>query len=74
MDDEIKFEVYIEVVYIQEWRDGAVFRTESGGCRWMPKDIVDANVPSVTNVMYVAATDEFAMSNMTIRRARAAQS
>jgi hypothetical protein len=66
--DELKYEVYVEVFYIQMWRDNAVYRTESGGCRWMRKEIVDANMPTLTNVIYAAANDEFANNNMTVRR------
>jgi hypothetical protein len=67
----MEYEVYIEVFHIQEWRGGAVYRTESSGCKWMSKKVVDSNLPNMTNVLYVAANDEFAQNNMTIRRKQA---
>ncbi len=66
--EDLEYEVYVEIFYIQEWRDNSVYKTASGGCRWISKAIADANIPSATNVMYVAANDKFAQENMTIRR------
>jgi hypothetical protein len=65
---DIEYEVYVEVFAIQMWRDDAVYRTKSSGCRWMSKKVVDNNLPGLTNIIYAAASDEFASNNMTIRR------
>jgi hypothetical protein len=62
-----EYEVYVQVFYIQEWRDDSVFKTEPGDCRWMSKDVVDENRPRLTNIIYASANDEFAKNNMTIR-------
>lgn len=67
---EPRFEVYMELFRITQWRDGCVYRTESLGCSWFPKAVVDANHPAGSNLMYVAASDEFAATHSTIRLAR----
>ena len=64
------YEVYMELFRITQWRDGCVYRTESEGCAWFRKALVDANRPAETNLMYVAASDEFAATHSTIRLAR----
>ena len=69
IDDHSLYEAYVEVYVILEWRDGAVFRTESVGHRWVSMETTKANHPNVTNVIYAAANDEFAKNNMTIRKA-----
>lgn len=64
----MEYEVYIEAFVIQEWKGDTVYRTTSAGCRWVDKKVVDNNLPNLTNVLYVAASDEFANNNSSIRR------
>lgn len=64
---ERRYDVYREKYKITEYRDGAVYRTESQGVGWFPMEDVDANVPAISGIGYVAANDEFARTNMTIR-------
>jgi hypothetical protein len=66
--DEIEYELYMEKFLITMWRDGTVYRTESQGCGWIPERVYIDNKPSKTNVMYIAATDEYARTHMTTRR------
>jgi hypothetical protein len=61
-------EAYREKFEITEWRDGCVYATRSLGCGWFDVDEMNANRPAETGVMYVAASDEFAQNNMTIRK------
>jgi GNAT superfamily N-acetyltransferase len=66
-----EYEVYVEVFYILEREpDYSIKRTESSGSRWVAQTVVDANLPDVTNVVYAAASDEFAHNNSTIRKRR----
>jgi hypothetical protein len=58
----------MEQFRVTEWRDGCVWTTESNGCGWFSEDLVHANVTSYTGIMYVAASDDFARNNMTIRK------
>lgn len=67
MSGDEEYEVYVEKFIIDEWRDGCIFRTASQGYGWFPKVEVDNNKPRETQVIYAAASDEFANSNMTIR-------
>ena len=63
-----EFELYLEEFEVTAWKDGAVYKTKSLGARWFLQNSIDANKPSKTNRLYVAASDDFANSNMTIRR------
>ena len=65
---DIEYEVYVEVFAVQEWRRDEVLRTASTGTRWVNKKVVDNNLPNLTNIIYAAASDEFAKDNVTIRR------
>jgi len=67
---EIEYEVYRERFRITERRDGCVYRTESLGTGWFDDNMVKANEPGKTDIMYVAASDEFAENNTTIRKKR----
>ena len=64
------YEEYREKFRITEWRDGCIYGTVSLGCGWFPQEEIHGNLPAVTKIMYVAASDEFAKNNMTIRRAK----
>lgn len=65
----IKYEVYREMFAITEWRDGSVYRTESLGCDWFPQDLVDSNLPRVTQVMWVPVSKVHPMADQVcIRR------
>ena len=66
----VPYEHYREVFRITSWRDGCVYDTESLGCMWVAGAVIAANVPGETNLMYVAASDEFANTHMTVRRPR----
>jgi hypothetical protein len=66
---EPAYEEYRELFRITEWRDGCVFRTESLGYGWFPQAEVKANRPAESDLIYAAASDEFAQTHMTIRRA-----
>ncbi len=63
-------EQYREKVQITKWRDGAVMETRSLGCGWFAEDVVEANKPRESGIMYIAASDDFARNNMTVRVAR----
>lgn len=65
-----KYDVYRSLYRILEYRDGAVYRTAHVSTGWFPAEDVDANVPAISGVQFVAADDEFARSNMTIRTRR----
>jgi hypothetical protein len=62
------YEEYREVFKITEWRDGCIYKTVSLGHGWFSKDIIDINKPDESNLIYAAASDDFARENMTIRR------
>jgi hypothetical protein len=62
-------ERYVEKVRVTQWRNDCVYRTESLGTGWFPESAITANVPQKTWILYVAASDEFARTHMTIRRA-----
>lgn len=64
---ERRYDVYRELFRITEWRGGAIYRTKSQFVGWFPMEDVDANVPALSGLLYVAASDEFARNNMTIR-------
>jgi hypothetical protein len=64
----IALQVYREKFRITSWRDGCVFSTESLGCDWFDESVVDSNHPSKSNMLFVAASDDFARGNMTVRR------
>lgn len=66
-EDEIKFDHYVEVFAILEWDEGSVFKTESRGCAWINEDDINTNIPPLSGIIYAAATDNYAMSNTTIR-------
>ena len=66
----IEYEVYVEVFKVTEWHDNSVYKTQSLGCDWFNEEFVKANRVNETNLMYVAANDEFAQNNMTIRKAK----
>lgn len=71
MDPELRqYEHYREVFRITAWRDGCVYATESLGCRWVSGDVIADNIPGDTDLMYVAANDEFANTHMTVRSPR----
>ena len=61
------YELYVEVFRVTAWRDDAVYATKSDGCQWVSKETIDGNRPRTTNVIYAAASDHFAQTNMTIR-------
>jgi hypothetical protein len=62
------YEVYCERFLIVEWRYGTVWKTQSLGCGWFDEDGVKKNRAEDTNVLYVAATDDFARNNSTMRK------
>ncbi len=64
------FEYYMEKFEVLSYRDDAVWQTNSLGCAWFRDEEVDMNQPRKTNVMFVAASDDFARNNSTIRRQR----
>ncbi len=66
----MSFEVYREKVQITQWQDDAIYRTRSLEVGWFPEAEVKANRPRESGFMYVAATDDFANNNMTIRKVR----
>jgi hypothetical protein len=68
MADE--YELYQEIFEITQWRDGCVYKTISLGTDWFDESVSKENIPSKTNLLYVAANDEFARTHMTIRKAR----
>jgi len=51
-----EYEVYREKVRITEWRDGAVFRTESLGSGWFTEAEIKAN--DDRNIQYVTPSDK----------------
>ena len=61
----------MEKVEILSWRDGCVLGTRSLGCGWFPSEEIDGNKPAQTGIMYVAASNDFARDNPTVRRALA---
>jgi hypothetical protein len=61
------YEVYRARFQVVEWKEGAIFRTKSLGTGWFPESEVEANRPRDTSIIYVAASDEFARTQMTIR-------
>jgi hypothetical protein len=67
MPDITVYEVYMSAYDVTAWRDGAVYRTAFRETSWFPQSQVNANRPRVTGIIYVAAADEFACANMTIR-------
>lgn len=67
---DVEYEQYVEAFEVTEWRDGCIYGTKTLGCGWFPTARVKANIPRDTNIVYVAASDEFAQNNMTIRRAQ----
>jgi hypothetical protein len=62
------YELYRAKFEITQWKNGAVFRTKWLKTGWFDAKIVDENKPRETNIMYVAASDEFANNNMTMRK------
>jgi len=65
-----KYELYMEKFRITEWHGDTIYRTQTLGCDWFPAETIDGNYPHYTGFMYVAASDEFAQNNVTIRRAK----
>jgi hypothetical protein len=61
-----KYELYRQLFYITEWRDGCVFRTRPAECGWYPESTIKANEPRKTNLIYSVVDVDF----MTIRIAR----
>lgn len=47
-----EYEVLREVFRVTEWRDGAVYKTESQGIGWYDEAVVKANRPADTNLIY----------------------
>jgi hypothetical protein len=68
MPGNLQYEVYVEIFDISEWRCGFVYRTVSRGCDWVDTNVVDANKPANSGIIYAAATDEYAQTHATIRR------
>jgi hypothetical protein len=62
------YEVYKEQRKITQWKDGCVYRTALVSIGWFPKDVIDANIPADTNLIYAIPNDDFACCNMTIRK------
>src|SRR5208337_3988554 len=62
--EKMEYELYVEKVQITQWRDDSVYGTISLGTNWYPENVVKANIPRQTWVMYIAANDEFAQNNM----------
>ena len=60
----------MEKIRITEWKDGCVYRTASEGTGWFSDRVLEANYPLETNVIYIAANDHFAKTNMTIRKVK----
>lgn len=69
-----QYEVYRERFRVTEWRDGCVYHTQSEGCGWFDADVVTANRPGATNILYVAASDDYAQTHSTIRIKRGGDS
>lgn len=65
---KIKYELHVEKFEVTAWRDGCVYESRSLGCGWFTDAEIDANRDK--NIMYVAASDEYARNNSTIRKAR----
>jgi hypothetical protein len=61
------YELYMAIHHITARKDGAIFHTQLIGNEWVDEDIVTANDSTETNIIYIAASDDFANSNMTIR-------
>lgn len=61
------YELYREKFRITEWKEGAIYKTASEGCHWFDQELVENNIPSDTQVLYVAPSTS---SNVpiTIRR------
>ena len=66
-----QYEVYKEVWKITEWKDGAVYRTESVGSGWFLEAVVKANRPAVTNLIYsVPSLNDPTAPTLLIRKVR----
>lgn len=67
---EPKYEIYRERMKILERREGAVYRTESLGHGWFDEELVKANKPSETDIMYVVPSSEHPGPSVLIRKKR----
>jgi hypothetical protein len=52
---ELKYDLFREVFEIVEWKDGAVYLTETRGLKWIPEEEFRNNRPQETNLIYVPA-------------------
>lgn len=50
----MKYEVRRELFRITERRGGATYKTESQGVAWFDMDLVDANKPGETDLIYAS--------------------
>jgi hypothetical protein len=67
-----EYEVYREKIVVTRYVGDAVFETRTLEIGWFDEDVIAANNVHETDVMYVAASDEFAKTHMTIRKKRKA--
>lgn len=66
----MKYEYYQEKFQITaRFPTGEVKTTKSLGCDWFHQDEISGNKSWETNIMFVAASDDFANTNMTVRKA-----
>lgn len=65
-----QYEVYREVFSITEWKDDAIYTTVSLGYGWYDMDMVDANQPKQTNLIYAPPSTTNHDVAMPIRRKR----
>lgn len=67
----IEYEVRRELFRVTEWRDGAVYKTESLGYAWFDEKMVKDNNPAETNLIYAAPSTKGPFAGqMNIRRKR----
>ena len=64
---ELELELYVEKFQVAERRDGCIYRTRSLGHEWLAEATIKDNRTAETNIIYAAASDEFARSHMTVR-------
>lgn len=60
---ERRYDVYQSLYRIDEYRDGAVYRTTLLSTGWFRKE----DVPAISGLLCMAASDHFARTHMTIR-------
>lgn len=63
---DIPYEVYREVFFVTEWKDGAIYTTHSQGAKWCDPAEIAANRTKETNLIYAPMSTTF--TGPTIRR------